>query len=562
MQFNQKTILGLFDSSQKCFVIPVYQRAYSWEKEHWSVFLNDLKEQISGNNNYFYGNILLEIIRKDLIYEVIDGQQRLTTLVIFMRSLIDILGDKKISNDIVDLSEKEKIYFKNNGNIKLRVVDYDRACFESIIINGNDDYKATSHSQKRIKNAKKYFYDELSKLDLDSIIKILDKIESTEITSIELEGKKESALMFELENNRGKELTNLERLKSYFMYQTYIYSVTEEIEQNINYISDIFKSIYLIVNDINFINEDSILIYHCNAYVNGYQYRTIDDIKSIFKKSKHKVEWIKEFIEELHTTFSNIKKLETCKSSFWFDLKALGSPAFIYPFIIKGYKYYDDKIDHLFQILEILVFRYKLVNSRADLISRLNEVLHGFNGDLKELKISMNAKLEESWYWSKQRTLDVINDYMYGNGILNYILWKYENSIQFKNYTIAQIKIINESIEHISPQVPPENENIQTGYETTKQGAYSESFIEDYLNCIGNLMLISDSHNSSIGNRAFKKKLHSFINNPLLKQQAEIQEFISGSINNPIWDSKAIDKRHDKIIRFFKEKWDYDQITL
>ena len=66
MQFRPTTVLGLFDSSQKHFVIPVYQRAYSWDLENWNTFLNDLKEQINGDNNYFYGNLLLETLKKDV----------------------------------------------------------------------------------------------------------------------------------------------------------------------------------------------------------------------------------------------------------------------------------------------------------------------------------------------------------------------------------------------------------------------------------------------------------------------------------------------------------------
>ena len=84
-----------------------------------------------------------------------------------------------------------------------------------------------------------------------------------------MQGKKESALMFELQNNRGKDLTNLEKLKSYFMYETYVNSLTEETESNVETISNYFKEIYKIIYDIKGLDEDSILIYHCNAYLNA-----------------------------------------------------------------------------------------------------------------------------------------------------------------------------------------------------------------------------------------------------------------------------------------------------
>jgi uncharacterized protein with ParB-like and HNH nuclease domain len=83
MQFKQETILSLFDRSQRTYIIPVYQRAYAWEKDQWKAFYEDLKDQACSENHYFYGNILLETIKKEKEYEVIDGQQRLTTLTIF-----------------------------------------------------------------------------------------------------------------------------------------------------------------------------------------------------------------------------------------------------------------------------------------------------------------------------------------------------------------------------------------------------------------------------------------------------------------------------------------------
>lgn len=112
MDFYRKTTLGLFDSSQKSFEIPVYQRAYSWEKDQWQTFLNDLLEQIEGENNYFYGNILLETVKKDVKYEIIDGQQRLTTLTIFIRSILNVLKKREKELQDFDFQTKENIFLK------------------------------------------------------------------------------------------------------------------------------------------------------------------------------------------------------------------------------------------------------------------------------------------------------------------------------------------------------------------------------------------------------------------------------------------------------------------
>ena len=57
MQFIPNTILGFFNHPKKSYEIPVYQRAYSWDKKNWTIFLEDLFEQLEGDNNYFYGNI-------------------------------------------------------------------------------------------------------------------------------------------------------------------------------------------------------------------------------------------------------------------------------------------------------------------------------------------------------------------------------------------------------------------------------------------------------------------------------------------------------------------------
>lgn len=567
MKFTNQTILGFFDSSQKTYIIPVYQRAYSWERDQWKALLDDLKEQTQGGNDYFFGNILLETISEDKEYEIIDGQQRLTTLTILIRSILEVIRERQMQGELIDLEIKEKefLYFKIRGNKKIRPVDYDLACYDTLIIEGINSFETSSISQKKIKDAKAYFFKEIQKISSELILNLFKKIESTKLTTITLGQKKDAALMFELQNNRGRDLTNMEKLKSYFMYQMYVFSKPDETNSNIESISNIFKLIYIMINDIR-LNEDSVLIYHCNAFLKkGYAYRTLDDIKEEYKKSSDKVDWIIKFTNELHTTFSNMKKLENCKNKYLQKLVQLKIPAFIYPFLIKGYKYFGDdteKMDRLFQIMEILVFRYNLINSRADIIARLNEVLVSFKGDMDHLLIILTNKLNESWYWSDERTKNYLNEWMYENSVLNYLLWEYETNIQSKGYVLGTMSLEREQIEHISPQIPPNNEKIASGYEVNDDNIYSEEFKKGYLNCLGNLMLISGSHNASIGNKPFKNKLSSYKENPLLNQQGEIKFYSSGDEENPIWDKEAINKRHKMIHQFAIKRWSFPVLAL
>lgn len=564
MEFKQTTILGFFDSSQKSYEIPVYQRAYAWDKKNWDMFLEDIVEQLNGDNNYFYGNILLETIKKDRNYEVIDGQQRLTTLTIFMRSLLNTLKSRKTDSLLIDFDfeEKEKIYIKNGGNIKLRPVEYDRACFDAIIVDNKDKFEFNTPSQKKIFEAKEFFTKKLSDFSTQKILDIFEKIEYTELTTIELISKKDAALMFELQNNRGKDLTNMEKLKSYFMYQMYVYSNEDETNTNIENISNIFKDIYKLINDIK-LDEDSILIYHNQAYIKGYPYRTLDDLKDEFKKSgpDNKIVWIKEYISDLHTTFSNVKKFEHFNSEYKDYLEHLSISAFIYPFIIKGFAYLGDeheKLNELFKVLEIVLFRAKLINSRANIQERLNKILLDFDGDINTLRENIKNKLNETWYWGDENTENHLNtENMYDNNVVNYLLWRYENFLQNKGYSIKKFSIDNEQLEHISPQ-QPDNGVIENGYDIDENKEYDDEFKTQYLNCIGNLMLISGSHNASIGNKSFSEKLESYKKNPLLNQQAEIKDFVKYEDEKPSWKKESINERKAKIVKFGIDTWNFD----
>ena len=220
-----------------------------------------------------------------------------------------------------------------------------------------------------------------------------------------------------------------------------------------------------------------------------------------------------------------------------------------------------ESLPKLFHLMEVISFRYKLINSRADIRGRLNDLIRTFDGDVELLSREMKAKMEEAYYWSDRKFVEILNGAMYQKGRTNpltiYFLWEYEQYLQRKGYIISgKIKIADENIEHISPQTEPD-EKVTSGYEIDETGFYTKEFRENYINKLGNLMLISQSHNSSIGNNPFKDKLKSYIENPILRQQAHIKDFVA-DMKNPVWDSKSIDLRHDEMLKFACKRWSFN----
>jgi len=117
------------------------------------------------------------------------------------------------------------------------------------------------------------------------------------------------------------------------------------------------------------------------------------------------------------------------------------------------------------------------------------------------------------------------------------------------------------SIEHIAPLTPTNGEPVANGYGNYEDKEKPENGIVSgsWMNRLGNLMLISQRHNSSIGNKPFKHKLDSYGIDNLLKQQKEIVEFVADQ-TVPVWDKTAIEKRHLAILKASKDIWSLDKI--
>jgi hypothetical protein len=236
------------------------------------------------------------------------------------------------------------------------------------------------------------------------------------------------------------------------------------------------------------------------------------------------------------------------------SLVNLGGIGIALPFIIKAYKFGLSKTEicALCTSLESLVLRHRLIGTRAEITSRINDVYEQFTEENSNIhpilgRIKwMKTMSPESWWWAYWNNSALENSIQgkLQHSTAKYLLWKYENYLESdgkEGYKPRRLDTIEyPELEHIAPQT----ENPAAGY-----GKYDEDFRNQYLDCLGNYLLVSKSHNCSIGNHPFKEKLASYT---YLIQQREIQQL---AVEAKIWSKRLINERKAKIIDFILKEF-------
>ncbi len=249
MKAGDATLLGFFEENQNNqFVIPIYQRVYSWGKEHCEQLWDDIIK-IGGNdkmNGHFIGSILY-VLADDTHSSpllIIDGQQRLTTITLLFIALrnrssdeVKILG--KFSREKI---ESYLINSNKDGDKKFRLIssESDKDTLLSLI--DKDRRKPSEPSLKIVENFKlfeKWIRKNTDKLE--TIFKGLDKLMVVEI-SLE-RGKDNPQLIFESMNSTGKDLKQTDLIRNYILmglepekqkifYKKYWRAMEEVFKQN------------------------------------------------------------------------------------------------------------------------------------------------------------------------------------------------------------------------------------------------------------------------------------------------------------------------------------------
>lgn len=227
--------------SNHFFTIPDYQRGYAWEKRQWDDLLQDL-ELLPRGKSHFTGTLILqpenggkatiklETGSAGVVQSVIDGQQRLTTIVLLLKAIADEMERLGRPERLVQGIRENYLAVKDrNEQVQTRLKlnrDTQEFFYREILGYGPGVGGAQIRSQRLLDSARRYFVaylhkkaDEQGDQYLTWLDGLFDKI-TQHLTMIVyvVDDELDAGVIFETMNDRGKPLTELEKVKNYLLY--------------------------------------------------------------------------------------------------------------------------------------------------------------------------------------------------------------------------------------------------------------------------------------------------------------------------------------------------------
>lgn len=554
IEVNEKAIRTLF-SDDFWFNIPSYQRPYVWGKDNITDLLDDIVYAFKYNtqDKYFLGSLVLQEKNK-YEYDILDGQQRLTTLCIFMAVLRDLAKDDSLKealqsllfvkgNKFKGIKDKARLTFE----IRSEVEEFFQECIikengtnnidefmkaNNILLNDisiKNMYKAISTIREFIENNE---YDiEFEQEDFFNFI-----YENLIFAYVCSDTREQAFRLFTILNNRGIPLTTADILKSLNLdkisdeAQRNEYAKKwEELEQKYGERFDRF---------LNFIRTMKLKEKARKNLLEEFE-------EKIYKKGM--MTYGKESIDYFRTTSDNYDKLIT----FDINLKELDNHYKNLVTIMKTGFNSEDWIPPLlyfyekFNTQDLGKFIVLLDNKfMGDWINRETPTkrLENMNKILKAIELAKNSnevvENQELFEFDRERFFSEINGDIYGQRYCKYLLLKVENYKMASDMVfISNYK--NISVEHILPQSPKA--------ESLWRKEFTDDEREYWTNKLANLMLITRRKNSQLSNSEFKEKKERY-------SKENLTIFPSNNyiyLNTEKWSVSELKKRQVEINKIF-----------
>lgn len=588
---GQRTLASLF--TDNILRVPQFQRAYAWEREpHLRNFIEDIRNHPTApDKRYFFGTILLTSapdIQVPLFstYDIVDGQQRLTTASIFVAAAIPVLQNDPNNCEIA--ADYQERFVRKRDVRKFRTITEDDSFFDRFILGnevGSDDNCETP-SQKRLLEAKRYFASFLANVTAAEIIRLINTLWESQILVYAVNSNVEATQIFELQNDRGKRLTDLEALKSFLMHGLYLHG-GNGTESDLSAVQSNFAAIYRRVEKLEgkygSPNEDQILTYHCIAFEdhviledksNGWEHPK-QLVRHVLEKSdkSSRSTWIKNLSNRLRDSYDTAVQIldarDTYKCIPLGDLEALERTASYWPLLLKCWRLDANtttktNFSKAVSAMASFSFRSIIASKRSDTgESELRRLAQSFSGDYESLTNRLN-ELRNEWDIPEYFELGLNSENFFEWGkVATYLLWKYENHLrsktgkqvprlQWDTIVLPASTAVKYAKDHIEPK-DPANPTLARQVKWSPNDERTRPFSEVFLHRLGNLVLDTYSTGSAKGNRDFSSRIYHYTNSGFLSQGEVVSLFASkDAAGNVVWDEVSIKKRHEALVDYAK----------
>lgn len=442
------------------FKVPNYQRGFAWGDRQISDLLEDLDEMEPDKTHYTGTVVLVKKEEREHLgetystYDIIDGQQRLTTIIILLQCIYEAyreLGEVSVGEELAgEMASALREGYIVKGPIKKISLNQDcNDFFVNLVIkavNIANIKKPTNSSEENLKNAKhtieEYLQEALVGAAIDSRIEYLNELRRKITNGLMMnryvvDSDAEAGVIFEVMNDRGKPLSGADKIKNYLIYLAYK-AENEELANTINrYWGDIFRNLMASRRA----SEDDFLRYHWIIYTDEQKeydiHRRIKQritLKNAAGERREEGELedkitaygadlrqASDIFVELNRPFSDrsFSNDEYRNYSGLSDVKSMvdkfhrmGTTASFFPLLISARMFFgqDPKRFHeLLSLLEVFAFRVLIIGNRR--ANTGQSALYSLAFELHEQQNASDSEREQVVARMKNRIARLIHDY-------------------------------------------------------------------------------------------------------------------------------------------------------
>ncbi|MBO6758735.1 MAG: DUF262 domain-containing protein [Roseibium sp.] len=505
---GKKEFIGDLFSGRNFFRVPEYQRPFSWDASHFEDLIDDL---INANKDeqYFLGTFVLHRINDDILYELVDGQQRATALLILFACLRDIIKADDIRNDIQEKIVQEGSRLNNIAR-KERIEVRDFEVFNNHILKLGgtlDEFGADKNKEPhwRYKSAIDVFHsslDGLSQEELEEFVIFVNR--NCLIIRLSTSSFDDAFRLFSIVNDRGEKLRRIDVLKAQNLSPEYIESDSlrrslartwQETEENLG--ADTFEEVFFLVRLILVKDKPQ------GDLLKEFERRIFRPRHALMQRGAPFFEEIKTYTDIFGRIFVDKDILDQDEQenseyrSIIFimlsEFQASEWKACVLFFCMRFGT--DFLLEFIYQIEKVYLEQWVGGIRKDERYSQYTDILKSIENNEDPADV-----LDTIEYSEESIIQGVKNPNLYTAGYKKYVLLRLE---LLKSELERTQKIEAKSIEHVLPQNPKDDSEWLQNHD--REG------MQEYVNSVGNLVLISKQKNSSASNRDFDEKKITYL---------------------------------------------------